>query len=108
MGGINRASVLVGDGVNNAFAFGPGDYGGPGVIRVEIGPGQAFASLNGARGAGVAVVPATGAVVTRIGAATPGNLFFQGAIAVVAVTAPLDQDQAGRMTAWLKQRGGLN
>lgn len=109
VGGLgNRAAALTGDGTNNVFAFAPGDYGGPSVVRVEVGAGAARASLNGARGTATAVTPATGNTVTRIGAATPGNLFFHGAIAVVAVTAPLDEDRAGRMTAWLKQRGGLN
>jgi len=106
--GVNRVSGLVGDGTSNIFAFAPDGHVGPGVIRIEIGSSQVFASLNGVRGPGAAVLPATGTAVTRIGAATPGNLFFQGAIAVVAVTAPLDETQAGRMTAWLKQRGGLN
>lgn len=109
--GVNRAAGIVGDGAAPVAVFAPGDHLGTGVVRIEIGASQAVASLNGARGAAMAAAPATtatGNVVTRIGAATPGTLFFQGAIAVVAVTAPLDQDQAGRMTAWLKQRGGLN
>jgi len=107
VGGVSRATVLYGAAPSNVIAVAPGSFDGPSVVRIEVTGTQGYAALNGARGAAAAGVATTGDAVVRIGAGAPGTNFFKGRIALIAVTAPLDETQAARMTAGLKARGGV-
>lgn len=108
--GVNRAGTQFGTGAGGPAATnGNVDYSGRHVHRGIIDP-SVRTDVDGNVGAGVATtVPATGTTRVRFGATTDDvpSAYGKGVISFLAVTAPLSANEAARMLAYLKARGGI-
>lgn len=109
--GVNRARAVVGDGAATSNTTNLlSDFSGRQVIRAKVGASETLVNVSGTEDpTPTAVVPGTGSVRTRIGAATSGTAadFFQGVINYAAITTTLTSEQAAQMVQFLKSRGGI-
>lgn len=100
--GANRASGITGIGASPTFPTGvPEDFSGRHVHRMVLTGSAHWQKVdNGAPGAPLAAVPATGTTRVRIGAATSGLGFWHGKIRDILVTSLLTTEQATALEAW--------
>lgn len=104
--GVNRAGAQVGIGASAPAAnFPTGDFSTRHVHRTVFTGSQIRVSLdNGAFGANVVAVPATGTSRVRLFANVSGVGFWNGKIRDVLVTSILTTDQAAALNAWALPR----
>jgi len=108
--GVNRVSVSAGIGSGEQTRTNTSiDFSGRHVVRGIITGSAIQTDVDGTAGASLAAVPATGTTRTRFGANTADTAagFLQGVVSMIAFTAPLSSDEAGKMLNYLKTRGGI-
>jgi hypothetical protein len=108
--GVNRARAVIGSGSGSANIDNANvDLSGRHVIRCAVGATATRIDVDGTAGSSTAATLGTSAGVVRIGSNTSGTAanFWQGSIAAIVVTSPLSADQASRLNAYLKARGGI-
>lgn len=108
--GVNRAQSGVGIGGSQATNTNLlVDLSGIKIVRSVFSGTEQRTDADGTPNTPTAAVPATDTVRLRIGAGTntAASNFWHGVFSLIAITAPLTDEQAAQMLTYLKSRGGI-
>jgi hypothetical protein len=109
--GVNRTRSFVGDGtIANGFSGTVEDLSFRYVERMQVGASATNVITNGNADANQSVIPNTNSLLrARIGCSASSSAanFWQGKIAVAAITKPLSSDKAAALQSYLLSRRRL-